>query len=145
MGIFDLFAKGAGQSIAAGAEGIGTGAATLLGGIRELVKGKEADPEKLAELELEAAKLESAAAELQGKVNAIEAASPRLFVAGWRPFIGWVGGLSLAYAFLVRPILAIWFEAPDIDAGPLWTIIIGMLGLGGLRTYEKQAGVQDRH
>jgi hypothetical protein len=83
----------------------------------------------------------------QLEVNKAEAINSSLFVAGWRPFIGWVCGAALTYHYLVRP-LAIWVclfygitipELPGLDDN-LWQLLAGMLGLGGLRTYEKVKG-----
>ena len=98
--------------------------------IREAIKGKELDPEKLIEL--------------QTKINAVEAQHRTLFVAGWRPFIGWICGVALAYNFVVRDLF-IWItkttEAPPaLQMDHLMTVLLGMLGLGGLRTYEKIKG-----
>lgn len=84
----------------------------------------------------------------QNAVNAIEARHRSVFVAGWRPFIGWVCGLALAYQFLLHPLLA-WVVTvamdvpqypPVIDTGALYTVLLGMLGMGGLRTVEKVRG-----
>ena len=72
-----------------------------------------------------------------------------IFVAGWRPFVGWVCAVSLAYNFVLRDLIA-WIilntgEAitlpPALAMEHLMTILLGMLGLGGLRTYEKQMKV----
>jgi hypothetical protein len=95
--------------------------------IRELLKGKEIDPQKLIEL--------------QGEINKIEAQHRTIFVAGWRPFIGWVCGVALAYNFVLRDLL-IWFIGPEqvppaLQMEHLMTVLIGMLGLGGMRTFEK--------
>lgn len=82
-------------------------------------------------------------------VNKEEAKSPSMFVAGWRPFIGWVCGASLAYAAIVHYALAWVLDVisiftgqslpplPKPDLGITLEILAGMLGLGGLRTYEK--------
>lgn len=84
----------------------------------------------------------------QSEVNAVEAANPNLFVAGWRPFIGWVCGAALVYTYLFVP-LGLWiaglFNAPvvvppTLDAN-LWELMFAMLGMGGLRTFEKLKGV----
>lgn len=86
--------------------------------------------------------LEQLAGQLE--VNKVEAANSSIFVAGWRPFIGWVCGAALAYQFVIRPIVT-WAvpsmgytiaEMPGLDDN-LWELLTGMLGLGGLRTYEK--------
>lgn len=95
--------------------------------IRQLLKGKEIDPQKLIEL--------------QGEINKIEAQHRTIFVAGWRPFIGWVCGFALAYNFVLRDLLVWYFgEAsapPALQMEHLITVLIGMLGLGGMRTFEK--------
>jgi hypothetical protein len=82
----------------------------------------------------------------QLEVNAKEAASPHMFVAGWRPFVGWCSGLGFLYATIGQPILA-WLalmngtvEPPVIDSDLLLTVLGGMLGLGTLRTFEKVKG-----
>jgi len=80
-------------------------------------------------------------AALQLDVNKAEAAHKSLFVAGWRPFIGWCCGLGLLYSVLLSPLLNIWFEMPVIDSSILMPTMTGMLGLGALRSYEKVKGV----
>lgn len=84
----------------------------------------------------------------QLEINKVEAASTMLFVSGWRPFIGWVCGCGFAYHFIAQPFLAFLFSAsghpvqlPAFDIGELSTVLLGMLGLGGLRTFEKIRGV----
>jgi len=80
-------------------------------------------------------------------VDQVEAASPATFTSGWRPFIGWVCGLGLACQFLVAPFVT-WGSSvfgktlvfPTLDMGTLLTLLLGMLGLGGMRTYEKVQG-----
>jgi len=80
-------------------------------------------------------------AALQLDVNKVEAAHKSLYVAGWRPFIGWCCGLGLLYSVLLAPLLDIWFEMPVIDSSILMPTMTGMLGLGALRSYEKVKGV----
>lgn len=77
----------------------------------------------------------------QMEVNKIEAAHKSLFVAGWRPFIGWVCGLGLAYNVILSPFLDIWFAVPKVDTSALYPVLLGMLGIGGMRTVEKIKGV----
>jgi hypothetical protein len=82
----------------------------------------------------------------QLEVNAKEAQHQSVFVAGWRPWAGWVGGMGFAYAVLLKPILSWvaaingWPELPPIDTEALFYVLGGMLGLGGLRTLEKIKG-----
>jgi|TARA_A100001011_G_scaffold304743_1_gene319157 hypothetical protein len=95
--------------------------------IRELIKGKEIDPQTLIEL--------------QAQINEQEAKHRTIFVAGWRPFIGWVCGFALAYNFVLRDLL-VWYVGvesapPALQMEHLMTVLIGMLGLGGMRTFEK--------
>lgn len=80
-------------------------------------------------------------AAFQLEVNKTEAAHKSLFVAGWRPFIGWCCGLGLLYSVLLSPLLDIWFDMPAIDSSILMQTMTGMLGLGVLRSYEKVKGV----
>jgi hypothetical protein len=80
-------------------------------------------------------------AALQLEVNKTEAAHKSLFVAGWRPFIGWVCGIGLLYSVLISPVLAIWLVMPAIDSDLLMPTLGGMLGLGAMRSYEKVKGV----
>ena len=82
-------------------------------------------------------------------VNKAEAASKNLFVAGWRPAVGWVCCLGMASNFLVIPVanfaLALsdsTIVVPLIDLSTMLPVLMGMLGLGGLRTYEKTKGVK---
>lgn len=82
----------------------------------------------------------------QLEINAVEAASPKLWVSGWRPYFGWVGGTGFGYVVLLKPLLgwvsAIhgWPEPPEIDTEVLWIVVSGILGIGTLRTYEKKTG-----
>lgn len=83
----------------------------------------------------------------QLEINAKEATHPSIFVAGWRPFFGWCGGVAFLYSTLIQPML-VWYGAskgwpipPDINMDLLWVVITGMLGIGGLRTFEKTKNV----
>lgn len=109
------------------------------------------DPEKKAAAELELFKL-AQAGDLQKimgqlEINTKEASHPSIFVAGWRPFAGWIGGIGFAYASLGQYLLTYlsgiygWPAPPSVDTDILLYVLGGMLGLGGLRTYEKKNGV----
>lgn len=81
--------------------------------------------------------------------NREEAKHRSIFVAGWRPFIGWTCGVALAYHFILAPLIVFgvaWSgaeipEIPAFDMDSLMTVLLGMLGLGGLRTFEKHKGL----
>ena len=85
----------------------------------------------------------------QIEVNKAEAASGSIFKGGWRPAVGWVCAIAFAYHFIVKDLVvficaASGVELPDLpefDMGTLLTVLGGMLGIGGLRTYEKQKGL----
>jgi hypothetical protein len=109
------------------------------------------DPEKKAAAEMELVKM-AADGELkqviaQLEINAKEAAHPSIFVAGWRPFFGWAGGVGFVYSVMLQPMLA-WYSSvkgwpapPALNIDLLWVVITGMLGIGGLRTFEKSRGM----
>tara|TARA_B110000093_G_scaffold119195_1_gene127664 strand:- start:140 stop:523 length:384 start_codon:yes stop_codon:yes gene_type:complete len=77
----------------------------------------------------------------QLEVNKVEAAHKSLFVSGWRPAIGWICGLALLYSTILAPILGIWFTVPPVDSSLLTSVLMGMLGLGAMRSYEKKNNV----
>ena len=88
----------------------------------------------------------------QLEINKVEAAHKSIFVAGWRPFVGWVCGVALAYSFIIYPTLmwVAWLipeyqeaisNAPQLELGELMTVLLGMLGLTVARSYEKTKGV----
>jgi hypothetical protein len=138
----DLFGGAAGGAVKGTLEGAGSFARD----VRAAITG-EIDPAKLAELQQQAAELESKSQLAQAEINKAEAKHSNLFVAGARPAVLWVCVLSLLYNFVVRP-LAVGFGAsdmPEINAGSLWPIMGGILGLGGMRSWEKSRGVNDRH
>jgi hypothetical protein len=120
--------------------------------IERLIPDKNAQNQaKLAMLQMQA---QGELAQLAGQldVNKAEASNPNWFVAGWRPAVGWTCAAGLASQFLVSPI-ATWLASllghpiayPSLDMGTLLTLLMGMLGLGGLRTYEKTQDVVSKH
>lgn len=109
------------------------------------------DPEKKREAEMELMRM-AAEGELkqviaQLEINAREAMHPSIFVAGWRPFFGWCGGCAFLYSTIAQPLLSWygatkgWPQPPALNMDLLWVVITGMLGIGGLRTFEKSKGV----
>ena len=77
-------------------------------------------------------------------INKQEAAHRSIFVAGWRPFIGWTCGLALAYNYVIQPIAVFalaqtgyLIDLPTLSMSEIMPVLMGMLGLGGLRTFEK--------
>lgn len=104
--------------------------------------------QELLRQEGEITKAALAAQSAQIEVNKQEAASSSIFIAGWRPFIGWVCGSALVIQYIVSPMLpwtatVIGFTVPPIPSldDSLWQLMAGMLGLGGMRTFERIKGV----
>ena len=113
------------------------------------------DPAQASQAKLELLKLqqsgELATMTAQTDINKEEATNQSVFVSGWRPAIGWVCALALAYQYLLRPLMTWAFMAADYNFPPmvgldenLWQLMMGMLGLGGLRTFEKVQGVASK-
>lgn len=122
----------------------------------ELVGRYIPDPEKKAEMQLEVMKLQQdmTKTELEAQVaqnvgqmeiNKAEATSESLFKSGWRPAFGWIGAFVILMELVVRPFLPWLMEVfgfyvppiPSIDSEMFWPLIFGLLGLGGMRTFEK--------
>jgi hypothetical protein len=110
------------------------------------------DPTKRAEAER---KIEAQLTEHLGKIdvaqleiNKQEAAHRSVFVAGWRPFIGWSCGVALTWTYVIQPIASFTLaqtghlvDLPALDMSQMMPVLMGMLGLGGLRTFEKYKAV----
>jgi hypothetical protein len=110
------------------------------------------DPAQAAAAKLELFKLqqsgELAVITGQMEINKNEAANPSVFVSGWRPFIGWVCGSACAWNWIGLPLakaIAVYHQVPfalaSADLSEMMPVLIGLLGLGGLRTIEKIQGV----
>lgn len=88
----------------------------------------------------------------QIQVNAVEAQSQSTFVAGWRPYVGWICGTALAYATMIQPLITLivrlWkpnFEPLVIDNSQTLTVLMGLLGLGVMRSIDKNYGTDNGH
>lgn len=122
---------------------------SLVGPVTGILDKFVEDKDAKAAMAHEIAMLAHNAALAQVEVNKAEAASGSVFKGGWRPFIGWVCGFAFAYHFILQPLIVFGVTAagieipplPEFDMGSLMTVMMGMLGLGGLRTFEKQKGL----
>lgn len=130
----------------------------LIDPISKLLERIIPDPEARAKAQLELVKEENLQAleelkialqadQMQADINKTEAENTNIFVSGWRPFIGWVCGTAFAYHYVMQPLIAFIMasnghpvELPEFDMGELSTVLMGMLGLGGMRTFEKIKG-----
>ena len=110
------------------------------------------DKQKRAEAEREIeAKLTESLANIDLanlKINEADAKSGNWFQSGWRPFIGWSCGFALAYTYVMQPILTFVLaqagylvDLPAVNLGEMMPVLMGLLGLGGLRTFEKVKGI----
>lgn len=156
-----------GDLFAGGTKGVLEGVGSLAVDLRTAITGKTPlDPAKQAELEMNLAALEAAALQSaatfdteqmkgQNAVNLAEAQGSDKFASRWRPAVGWVCVLGLAYTFLLKPLLP-WTIAvgalivgrvsvvpplPEVPMGDLLILLGGMLGLGTMRTFERVKGV----
>lgn len=113
------------------------------------------DEEKL-KIALQEKQLEAELIKGQLDINKTEAAHDSIFVAGWRPFIGWIGGIALGYQFILYPLMT-WFwtfmqaknwipatldPPPVLEAEELWVVLTGMLGIAGMRSFDKLKGTE---
>jgi len=118
----------------------------LFGVVDQLVTDKDQAARLKHELHQTLARLNLA----QMAVNAEEAKHSSLFVAGWRPFIGWVCGVALGWEYIGAPVgewaltlagLELTYTMPRVPSDALMEVVMAMLGMAGLRTYEKRAGI----
>ena len=130
-------------------DSIAKAADRLFGVIDAMVVDKDAAAKLKHETEMALVNLNLA----QMAVNAEEAKHASLFVAGWRPFIGWVCGAALAWEYVGAPLaqwgltlagLELAYSVPQVPSDSLFELVLAMLGMAGLRTYEKQRGVARR-
>jgi len=129
--------------LSGGVSGLLTSVGQFAKDIRQAITG-ELSPEKKAELEQKALEIEFLLTKAQTDINLEEAKNPNLFVSGWRPAVGWVCAFALAWQFIFNSIfewivklLKIDIVAPTLDTGSLITVLFALLGLGGMRSYEK--------
>ena len=115
----------------------------------EREKAKLAAESHLRDQELELIKVLQAADKAQTDINIEEAKSSSLFVSGARPFVMWTCGTAFAWTFVLQPFISFFFAAaghpvtglPALNLGEMMPVLMGILGLGGLRSFEKVKGV----
>jgi len=115
--------------------------------VSDLLRRWIPDPEQRAEAVQAVLSVMQQSDAAQVEVNKIEAQHASLFVAGWRPALGWLGAGGVAYVWVGWPMLTWasenfgWIAPPQLDLGELMTLLFGLLGLAAYRTWEKTAGV----
>ena len=150
MGFLGDLLTGGASPVGAAVQGALSGLGDTAIKLRSAITGDMA-PDKRAELEKHLADIDAKISEAQSAVNAVEAANPSFFVAGWRPAIGWLSACGLTYQFVAFPFF-VWFSEnygwknpPVLDSATLYALVTGMLGLGAARTVEKINGVHNTH
>ena len=127
---------------------LGDGKGGALATISKVVDELHTSEEEKLDKKILMQRLQQKLAEKQLDVNAKEASHRSVFVAGWRPAIGWCGALALFFAFILSPCIE-WYAKfsgmnivpPAIETGPLLAIVTSMLGVAGMRSFEKAKGI----
>jgi hypothetical protein len=123
---------------------------TTIGGIvNKFIPDRDQQAKLHAELQMKLLEIEADSAKAQTEINQVEAGSSNLFVAGWRPCVGWVCATAFAWQFVIQPFFSFAYTlytkepAPVValDHDALNTVLFGLLGLGGFRSWEKVKGV----
>lgn len=131
---------------------------SIIKGVGDVIDDLHTSDEERLKISLQEKMIDAELAKGQLEINKAEALHKRILVAGWRPFLGWVGGVALAYKFIVHPLI-VWFwvfghgqgwiplgldAPPSVNAGELYPIILCMLGVGGMRSYDKLKGTNTK-
>lgn len=132
------------------------GLSQLISGIANGADELFTSDEERLKLAIEDKRIDADLLKGQMNINEKEALHKSVFVAGWRPAIGWIGAIALAYQFVLYPLLMwLWvvlqaYELipkgltvpPVLPADALFSIVLGMLGIGGMRSFDKKSGTQ---
>jgi len=128
------------------------GISEIIGGVGKIADDLITTDKERLTLALEEKKIEAGLIQSQIEVNKAEAQHASVFVAGWRPFIGWVGGFGMAYQFLLYPLLTwVWPIVlpsapipPVLDGDVLFAMVSGLLGIAGMRSFDKMKGTDPK-
>jgi hypothetical protein len=134
------------------------GLGTVIDAVGGIIDSVHTSDEERARMALEDKKIDASLQMGQIEVNIQEAQHKSIFVSGWRPAVGWCGVAAMAYQFILYPIL-IWGWAllqangyvpatltapPMLETDALWVILTGILGIGGMRSFDKTKGVASK-
>jgi len=123
---------------------VGLGIGDAANGIANVIDKFVETPEEKHAAQVVLTKIAQRPHEWQAEINKIEASHRTVFVAGWRPAIGWICALSLFWGWILAPLLVFFFPErplPNINTAEALTLVTSLLGLGVLRTYEKRTGI----
>ena len=124
-----------------------SGLTPIVNKVLDLIPDPNAKARAEAEMQAELLKYAAEQSAQQSEVNKVEAANSNVFVAGWRPAIGWTCAMAFMFMYVVAP-LATWVAAffnhivpiPQFDTNALMSLTTGMLGLGAMRSFDKKQG-----
>ena len=124
-----------------------SGITPIVNKVLDLIPDPNAKARAEAEMQAELLKYAAEQSAQQSEVNKVEAANSNVFVAGWRPAIGWTCAMAFMFMYVVAP-LATWMAAffnhivpiPQFDTNALMSLTTGMLGLGAMRSFDKKQG-----
>lgn len=134
------------------------GIGEIIGGVGKIADDLITTDKERLTIALEEKKIEAGLIQGQMAINKAEATNSSVFVAGWRPFIGWVGGFGMAYQFLLYPLLTwLWpilmaqgtlpagtTIPPELNGDVLFAMVSGMLGIAGMRSFDKMQGTDSK-
>lgn len=120
---------------------LGKAAAAPIKAIGDIVDDIHTSKEEKLDAEIKLTEVASKLKALQADITKTEASHRSVFVAGWRPFVGWVCGLGLGLNMLMAPLLSPWLTFQTADSDQLIALVLALCGVGGLRTVEKARGL----
>ena len=126
------------------AKALGIGIVKTAEGVANVVDKFMETPDEKRAAEIVMTKLNQNSDKWQTEINKIEAGHRSLFVAGWRPAIGWICAFGLAWGWILAPLIQFLWpsnDMPTIETGQAIALVMAMLGVGGLRSYEKKMGI----
>lgn len=147
MGWLSFLTPDVGKTVKDATDGFGNLATKL----RSAITG-ELPPKVRGEIEKVAVEAEALAMKTQGELTKIEASSKSIFLAGWRPALGWICVTGFLIHFIISPVMQ-WIaillgktiSAPTLEVGALMSLVITLLGVGTMRTYEKKKNINNKH
>ena len=121
---------------------IGGAAVSAVEGVANVVDRFIETPDEKRAFDVIKARMAQEPQTAQIELNKVEASHRTMFVAGWRPAVGWICAIGLAFTFMINPVIQ-WITGdpgPELPTDIVFELMLGMLGLGGLRTFEKLSG-----
>lgn len=133
--------------------GLITAAIPLIGKLIDSIFGNDSEESKKAKFKLAEMQVSGELEKILGQleINKVEAQHKSIFVAGWRPFVGWCGGVAFAYHAVLAPLIAYVaalsgypVALPELDTTLVYFVLGGMLGIGGMRSFDKMKGTDTK-